>query len=197
MMILNILLFDDFETLDVFGPVEVFGNLPNDYTLKYLSRNGGLVKSRHAVEVTTESIDSFSEDGILFLPGGYGTRPLVEDESYVNMVKDLCEKSKYCLTVCTGSALLAKTGLLKDLNATSNKLSFDWVVSIDPEVQWLKKARWSVDGKYWTSSGVSAGIDMALAFVEQLNGRNEALKVSRFMEYIWNEGMDNDPFSTK
>ncbi|WP_422484895.1 DJ-1/PfpI family protein [Gudongella sp. DL1XJH-153] len=196
-MIVNILLFDDFETLDVFGPVEVFGNLPYDYSLKYLSRDGGLIKSRHCVEVKTETIDGFSEDGILFIPGGYGTRPLVEDESYVNMVKDLCERSKYCLTVCTGSALLAKTGLLKGLNATSNKLSFDWVVSVDPEVQWLAKARWAVDGKYWTSSGVSAGIDMALAFVEQINGRDDAEKISKFMEYIWNENKDNDPFSTK
>lgn len=193
-MILNILLFDDFETLDVFGPVEVFGNLPDNYTLKYLSRNGGLIRSRHGVEVSTQSIDLFSEDGILFTPGGYGIRPLVKDSVYVDMVKELCEKSSYCLTVCTGSALLAKTGLLEGLKATSNKLSFNWVVSIDPEVEWQKKARWSVDGKYWTSSGVSAGIDMALAFVEQLNGRNHAERVAKFMEYIWNENMDNDPF---
>lgn len=196
-MILNILLFDDFETLDVFGPVEVFGNLPDDYVIRYLSRDGGLIKSRHGVEVATEPMGRFSEDGILFIPGGYGTRPLVEDESYISMVRDLCEMSSYCLTVCTGSAILARTGLIKDLKATSNKLSFDWVVSVDPEVKWLEKARWAVDGKYWTSSGVSAGIDMSLAFVEHLNGRSEADRVSRFMEYIWNEDMEDDPFSTK
>src|SRR5690554_5177253 len=193
-MILNILLFDDFETLDVFGPVEVFGNLPKDYELRYLSMEGGIVKSRHGVKVLTEALESFSPDGIIFIPGGYGVRPLVGDPAYVEMVKGLCEKSQFCLTVCTGSALLAKTGLLKGLLATSNKLSFDWVVSMDPGVDWQSMARWAVHGKYWTSSGVSAGIDMALAFVEKANGRDEAERVARFMEYIWNEDNDNDPF---
>ena len=195
-MILNILLFDDFETLDVFGPVEVFGNLPTYYEPRYLSMDGGKIKSRHGVQVQTESIEVFSPDGILFIPGGYGIRPLVKDPKYVDVVRDLSEKSLFCLTVCTGSALLAKTGLLKGLHATSNKLSFDWLVSVDPAVLWLKKARWAVHGKYWTSSGVSAGIDMALAFVENINGRDEAERVAKFMEYIWNEDIDNDPFSS-
>lgn len=194
-MILNILLFDDFETLDVFGPVEVFGNLPDDYVIRYLSRDGGFVTSHHGTKVITEKIDCFSSDGVIFIPGGYGVRPLVKDPDYIHMVKDLCEKSRFCLTVCTGSALLAKTGLLKGLKATSNKLSFDWVVSMDPGVDWQSMARWAVDGKYWTSSGVSAGTDMALAFVEQINGRAEAVRIAGFMEYIWNEDNHNDPFS--
>jgi len=193
-MILNILLFDDFETLDVFGPVEVFGNLPKDYELRYISRDGGTIKSRHSARIITEPIESFSPDGILLIPGGYGIRPLVEDPEYVEMVRDLCETSRFCLTVCTGSALLAKTGLLNGLRATSNKLSFNWVVSVNQSVNWLKNARWAVHGKYWTSSGVSAGTDMALAFVEQMNGRDEAERVAKFMEYIWNEDSDNDPF---
>lgn len=194
-MILNILLFDDFETLDVFGPVEVFGNLSDSYELRYISREGGIVKSRHGARVITEALESFSPNGILFIPGGYGIRPLVKDPDYVHMVKMLCEASRFCLTVCTGSALLAKTGLLNGLRATSNKLSFNWVVSVNTSVDWLNNARWAVHGKYWTSSGVSAGTDMALAFVEHMNGRDEAERVAKFMEYIWNEDSDNDPFS--
>jgi putative intracellular protease/amidase len=194
-MILNILLFNDFETLDVFGPVEVFGNLPRDYEPRYISKDGGSVKSRHGARIITEPIESFSPDGILFIPGGYGIRPLVEDLEYVEMVRDLCETSRFCLTVCTGSALLAKTGLLNGLHATSNKISLDWVVSVNQSVNWLKNARWAVHGKYWTSSGVSAGTDMALAFVEHMDGRDEAERVAKFMEYIWNEDSENDPFS--
>lgn len=135
------------------------------------------------------------EGGMLFIPGGYGVRPLVNEESYLDIVRELAYRSNYCMTVCTGSALLAKTGLLKGKKATSNKISFDWVKSVDPEVLWLPRARWSVDGKYWTSSGVSAGIDMALAFVEKFNGRDKALEAARFIEYLWNENMEEDPFS--
>ncbi len=194
-MDINILLFDDFETLDVFGPVEVFGNVGKSYSLRYISLEGGLIRSRHGFLVHTSSLEEFMEDGILFIAGGYGVRPLVNDESYLDMVKELVYRSTYCMTVCTGSALLAKTGLLKGKKATSNKISFDWVKSVDPEVLWLPRARWSVDGKYWTSSGVSAGIDMALAFVEKYNGRDKALEAARFIEYLWNENMEEDPFS--
>jgi putative intracellular protease/amidase len=194
-MDVNILLFDDFETLDVFGPVEVFGNVGKNYSLRYLSMEGGLIKSRHGTLVHTDPLQEFAEDGILFIPGGYGTRLLINDYEYVEEVRELVLRSKYCLTVCTGSALLAKTGLLKGNKATSNKISFDWVSSLDPEVIWQPSARWTVDGKYWTSSGVSAGMDMALGFVEMLNGREKALEAARFMEYIWNDHMDDDPFA--
>lgn len=196
-MDINILLFDDFETLDVFGPVEVFGTLGTYYSLRYLSLEGGLVRSRHNFLVHTDPLQEFVEDGIFFIPGGFGTRPLVNDNDYLNMVQDLANRSTYCMTVCTGSALLAKTGLLKGKKATSNKISFNWVKSLDPEVLWLSKARWSVDGKYWTSSGVSAGIDMALSFVERFNGRDKAVETARFIEYLWNENMEEDPFSVK
>lgn len=191
----NILLFDDFETLDVFGPVEVFGNVGKSYYMRYLSKEGGLIKSRHGTLLHTDPLQEFAEEGILFIPGGYGTRLLINDYEYVEEVRELVLRSKYCLTVCTGSALLAKTGLLKGYKATSNKISFNWVSSLDPEVIWQPSARWTVDGKYWTSSGVSAGMDMALGFVEMLNGRENALEAARFMEYIWNNHMDYDPFA--
>jgi putative intracellular protease/amidase len=194
-MDINILLFDDYETLDVFGPVEVFGNIGKSYSLRYLSLEGGLIRSRHGFLVHTDPLQEFVEDGILFIPGGYGTRVLVSDGDYINMVRDLASRSRYCLTVCTGSAILAKTGLLKGLKATSNKISFDWVKTIDHEVLWIKRARWVADEKFWTSSGVSAGIDMALGFVEMINGRGKALEAAHFMEYMWNENMQEDPFS--
>lgn len=194
-MIINILLFDDFETLDVFGPVEMFGTLSDEYALNYISKDGGPVKSHHGAWILTDSLDSFKEDGILFIPGGFGTRPLVDDPDYVSTVRDLCDKSKYCLTVCTGSALLGKTGLLKGLRATSNKIALEWVMSLDPDVKWLKSSRWAADGKYWSSSGVSAGMDMAIGFIQEKNGREKALQVCQFTEYIWNENMDEDPFS--
>jgi transcriptional regulator GlxA family with amidase domain len=98
-------------------------------------------------------------------------------------------------TVCTGSALLARTGLLDGRPATSNKLAWDWVVQQGPRVRWQRRARWVDDGNVLTSSGVSAGIDMALSLVERLNGREMAITSARNMEYVWNLDPANDPFA--
>jgi transcriptional regulator GlxA family with amidase domain len=61
-------------------------------------------------------------------------------------------------------------------------------------VRWEKRARWVADGKYYTSSGVSAGIDMALGFIEERHGQKKALETAKQIEYLWNEDRGNDPF---
>jgi putative intracellular protease/amidase len=194
-MDLNILLFQDFETLDVFGPVEIFGLLKEEFNLKFYSANGGIIISNQGVKVLTEEWTYIDESGILMIPGGQGTRKLVEDVDYIHHLKDLAEKSKYCLTVCTGSGLLAKTGILKEKEATSNKIAFDWAKSMDTEVKWIKKARWVVDGKFYTSSGVSAGMDMALGFIADRLGKDRAVEIAVHIEYIWNSNKEYDIFA--
>lgn len=194
-MDINICLFDDFETLDVFGPVEILGKLNDFYNLKYYSLDGGIVTSKHGTKILTDKLDVADDKGILFLPGGYGARKLVIDKNFIDKIRILAENASYCLTVCTGSALLAKTGLLKNKNATSNKIAFEWVKSIDTEVNWKSSARWVVDGKYYTSSGVSAGMDMSLGFIEDQFSKQKALEVANFIEYIWNSNKDDDPFA--
>ena len=99
------------------------------------------------------------------------------------------------LTVCTGSALLAAAGALDGRRATSNDLAFDWVVSTGERVDWIKEARWVVDGKFRTSSGISAGIDMALDYVEDTCGPETADKASTQMEYIRNRESGYDAFA--
>lgn len=131
----------------------------------------------------------------LFIPGGAGTRALVDDVQTIDLLRELTLKSTYTLSVCTGSALLAKTGLLKNINATSNKKAWEWVGSIDEDVKWQKSARWCVDGKFYTSSGVSAGIDMSLGFVKDLYGEQKAEDIAKHIEYIWNKDSTNDPFA--
>ena len=97
--------------------------------------------------------------------------------------------------MCTGTALLARTGLLDGRKATTNKASFDWVKTHGPGVDWQPRARWVVDGKYWTSSGVSAGMDMALALIAHVNGAETAKRVATYAEYRWNVDPDDAPFS--
>ena len=191
----NIVLFDDFEILDPFGPAEVIGNLPDIYRLRYFSLNGGHVKSSQLAVVDTLPFVDMNTDGILLIPGGFGVRALVKDEHYIMNIRSYAEKAPYVLTVCNGSALLAKTGLLDQKRATGYKAKFDWVCSNRQEVNWAKKARWVKDEKFYTSSGISAGIDMALGFVRDMHGIDAASMIATEMEYIWNDDMENDPFA--
>lgn len=119
----------------------------------------------------------------------------MNDSQLLQALKEAVELSNYCLSVCTGSALLAKTGLLDNKKATSNKKAFDWVASVNSSVNWIRSARWVVDGKYYTSSGVSAGIDMALGFIKDRFGEQEAKDIANHIEYIWTEDCSKDVFA--
>lgn len=125
-----------------------------------------------------------------------GTRKEVENKALIDKIKEISNISNYVLTVCTGSALLAKTGLLENKTATSNKRAFAWVITNGVNVLWNKKARWTVDGKFYTSSGVSAGMDMALGFLSDRHGIEFARQVAFEIEYNWMEDKDNStPFT--
>ncbi len=193
-MDINVLLFDRFESLDVFGPVEVLSKIEH-YNLNYYSYHGGMVVSDQNTIIITKPFSEMNKSGICLIPGGQGTRGLVDDFDFIESLKDIVIHASYCLSVCTGSALLAKTGLLLYRHATTNKLAFNWVCSVSNGVLWSKKARWVVDDKYYTSSGVSAGIDMALGFIHDRFGLEEALRISNRIEYVWNQDKDNDPFA--
>lgn len=99
------------------------------------------------------------------------------------------------MSVCTGSVLLASAGLLDGRKATSNKMSFDWVTEQGPDVDWVAKARWVEDGRFFTSSGVSAGMDMSLAVITRLLDRAAADKVAQIAEYEWHDNAARDPFA--
>lgn len=192
----NIVLFDRFETLDVFGPVEVLGCLPNIFNLKFISIDGGIVSSTQNVRVETEAyINDEKEDSILFIPGGAGTREKVNDKRFLKFIKNIAAESRYVMSVCTGSALLAKTGMLDYKKATTNKKAFEWAASQGENVLWVKKARWVNEGNIFTSSGVSAGIDMTLGFIEQMLGKEKAIEICNRIEYKWNEDKEWDPFA--
>lgn len=195
-MNVGVLLFDDFETLDVFGPVEVLGRLEKLYTVAFYSLQGGVVKNEHGINILSEPLEDIKSGVDIFLiPGGHGTRAGVDNMALLTSIRSISEHSVYVLTVCTGSALLAKTGLLDNKKATSNKKSFDWVAGLNDKVIWMREARWTVDGKYYTSAGVSAGIDMTLGFLADRHGGEFARKVAVEIEYAWQEDKDHDRFS--
>lgn len=194
-MTFNIILFPDFETLDVFGPVEIFGKIEKT-EIKFYSSEGGTIKNRDGVRIDTRPIDQVrtEELDVLFIPGGMGARIKVGNKKFIDKIRTLAEQSRYVLTVCTGSALLAKTGLLDGKKATSNKRSFEWAKTSSDKVNWIKQARWTVDDKYYTSSGISAGMDMTLGFISDIKGDEYAREIAHRIEYNWQTNKDHDDF---
>jgi len=195
-MNVGVLLFDNFETLDVFGPVEILGRLKDLYSIRFYSLSGGLIGNSHGIFISTEKLEPEHHNPEIFIiPGGAGTRPGVNNQLLIDTIRKISVSSNYVLTICTGSALLARTGLLDGRKATSNKRAFDWVLTNGKDVNWIKHARWVVDGKYYTSSGVSAGMDMALGFLADRHGLEFARKVAFEIEYNWTEESEDDNFS--
>lgn len=195
MMNFNILLFDGFETLDALGPAEIVGHLSDTYALSYAAPGGGIVRSAQGVGVETRPMDEIAPGGVLLVPGGIGTRTLVKDAEFLRALKALAESAAYVLTVCTGSGLLAATGFLDGKRATTNKKAFFWPASVGPNVRWVRRARWVADGSVYTSSGVSAGMDMTLGFLRDLHGEELARRCAAGIEYVWNDDPENDPFA--
>jgi transcriptional regulator GlxA family with amidase domain len=198
-------LFDGFTVLDVYGPVQAFasarltrpdGSRLGLFEIITLAEKAGPIKSGEGP--TTQAEYPFAEApayDILLVPGGFGTRQAVTNAPLLLALTAASRRATVTTTVCTGSALLARTGLMDGRPATSNKVAWDWVVQQGPRVRWQRKARWVDDGDLITSSGVSAGIDMALSVVARLHGVDMARQSARFMEYVWHEDAENDPFA--
>ena len=190
------ILFEGFELLDLFGPLEMFGLLGNDAQITLVAEKTGAIRSSSGPRGMADGAmnDSGGFD-VLLIPGGIGTRKVMTDPQYLAELTRLAEASQLVATVCTGSLLLAMTGLLDGRRATSNKRVFAEVTSHAPKVNWIAKARWVEDGKYFTSSGISAGIDMALALIAKLRGRDTSLTIANRAEYTWQEDSTWDPFA--
>ena len=200
-----VVLFDGFTVLDMYGPVQAFGacriTRPDGPPFRFfevftIAERRGAIKSGEGP--STHADYTFAESppyDILLVPGGFGTREAVKDDAFLGRLRAASEKAAVTATVCTGSALLARTGRMDGRPATSNKIAWDWVVQQGPKVLWKRKARWVDDGSLITSSGVSAGTDMALALIARLHGRDMAVSAARNMEYLWLENADEDPFA--
>ena len=189
-----IFLFNDFQTLDAMGPIDILGDI-EDFELQFISFSGGMIKSAQGFIIQTEKMNPEQPVFAILIPGGMGVRSLLEYSGLLEALKQLCLNSKWVLSVCTGSGVLAQIGLLDNKRATTNKKAFDYIQNICPKVTWVRKARWVVDGNTWTSSGVSAGIDMTLAFIKDQKGHKTAIASSTDIEYIWNEDPENDSFA--
>lgn len=192
----GILLFEGFELLDVFGPVELLSRLPERYRLLYFAPAVGPVRSGQGVQVVaTHSFQDAPDVGIVLVPGGPGTRALVHDAGFLASLRGWASRSPLVTSVCTGSALLAAAGLLEGYRATSNKRAFAWASSQGEAVEWVAQARWVQDRDRWTSSGVAAGMDMTAALIRELDGEEEAERAAQEIELEIHRAAEWDPFA--
>jgi transcriptional regulator GlxA family with amidase domain len=192
----GVVLFDGFELLDVFGPLEMFGLLPDHFELCLIAESGDIVASNQGPRSVVDfGFDSSPQFNMLLVPGGSGTRREVHNPALLEWLRRQAKNARYVTSVCTGSALLARAGLLDGRRATTNKAAFDWVISQSDEVDWQKQARWVKDERFFTSSGVSAGIDMSLALIAEITDLDTATQVAIWSEYEWHQNPDWDPFA--
>lgn len=195
---LGALLFDGFELLDVFGPLEAFGHLSESAKCRVITvaEGAGAIASRQGPRAVADyDFSDCPKLQMLLVPGGIGTRREVENRKLLDFIRQRSAEAEVVMSVCTGAGLLARAGLLDGRRATTNKQAFDWPVSQGPGVNWVRQARWTEDGKFVTSSGISAGIDMSLAVIGQRYGAKTAEAIAIAMEYEWHRDADRDPFA--
>jgi transcriptional regulator GlxA family with amidase domain len=194
----GIFIFDDVEVLDFAGPFEVFSRTRTvagsesrrtddsaPFETFTVARSHDAVTAIGGLTVTPRYswADAPSID-ILVVPGGFGTRALLTDEATLGWIRQTSAASRQVTSVCTGALLLAKVGLLRGKRATTHWAGLDLLASIDPTIQ-VQRGRRVVHDGVFTSAGVSAGIDMSFAVVEEICGRDVAIETAHYIEYPW------------
>ena len=190
----GIVLYPGFEMLDVYGPLQMWAYVP-DFDVHLLAEKAGPVNSaQNFASVATHSFADAPPLDVLMVPGGTGTFKQLENPVLLDFIRKADKTTLYTTSVCTGSALLAKAGVLKGQRATSNKRFFFLSEQQSQEVKWVPEARWVESGKYFTSSGVSAGTDMALGLIAKVSGLDFAKELASSLEYEWQSDSTRDPF---
>lgn len=188
--------FPGFETLDYFGPIEMLGGYGEETEIITVAQGSDPVPSCHGQKIVIDrTISEGSDYDLLLIPGGDAALEAAKDEDLLQWLRAVSSKAELVMTVCTGSILLGMAGVLDGHRATTNKMDFTSTVHLAPKVDWVKEARWVEDGKFFTSSGVSAGMDMALAAMAHLFGPEMADRLALGSEYEWQKDASRDPFA--
>ena len=180
-MRIAILIFEKLTVLDAIGPYEVLRSVPG-WEVTFVAPEAGAVRADSGALglVADHSIDEVTDPDIVLIPGGEGTRPLMEDERVLDWLRKVDEASKWTTSVCTGSLVLGAAGLLDGKRATSHWLYVDRLAEFGAEPV---RERVIEDGKTITAAGVASGIDMALYLVDREAGPEVAQAIQLAIEY--------------
>ncbi|MEV4612652.1 DJ-1/PfpI family protein [Kitasatospora sp. NPDC049258] len=180
-MKIAILLYDGFTALDAVGPYEVLSRLPGAELTFTAARSGPVRSDTGFLSLVAEApLAEVRAADILLLPGGPGQAALMADEPLLDWIRTLDATTTWTTSVCTGSLLLAAAGLLKGRTAASHWLALDQLPTFGATPS---SDRVVIDGKYATSAGVSAGIDLALSLAGRIAGDQTAQAIQLLTEY--------------
>lgn len=193
----GILIFPEVEVLDFAGPFEVFSRTRLEggvasrrsedsapFEVFTVAKTMDEIQAVGRLRVTpTYSFATVPNIDILVVPGGFGTRPLLEETETLDWIKTVGQQVEQLTSVCTGALLLAKLGFLTDKQATTHWGAWDMLNQIDPSISVQRDQRVVMDGVV-TSAGVSAGIDMAFSVVEAFHGKAVADETAHYIEFL-------------
>ena len=180
--------FDNMQLLDVAGPLQVFATAndlawlarrPKPYLLNVVAHAPGLTKSSSGLRIDAAALPTESSLDTLIVAGGYGVDAACKDERLVAWLRERSQAARRVCSVCSGALLLAAAGLLSGRRATTHWGRCAELARKHPDVVVEADPIYVRDGHVWTSAGVTAGVDLALALVEEDLGREVALAVAR------------------
>lgn len=183
--------YEGVSLLDLSGPLEAF-RVASDFALKgqrlsyectLVSSRGGLIKTADGVELNAKSMRSIDHKPIdtLVAPGGFLLEDVTRDRVLIRWIGKVAPTCRRVCSVCVGSFLLAAAGVLDGHRAATHWMHAQSLASRHPDVRVEPDAIFVHDGRVWTSAGVTSGIDLALALIEQDAGREVAIKVARIL----------------
>ena len=184
--------FEQALLLDIAGPLQVFASardlsvqdgLADPYRLSVVSPKGGDIRTSSGLALATRRLGALNAEAIdtLITVGGFGSRAAIREAALIRWIARRSQRARRVCSVCTGAFLLAEAGLLDGRRAVTHWGSCDALAQRYPRVRVERDPIFLRDGKIWTSAGVTAGIDLALALVEEDLGRAMALRVARHL----------------
>ncbi|MFN3996242.1 DJ-1/PfpI family protein [Algoriphagus sp.] len=187
----GIFLFDEVEVLDFAGPFEVFSvaSQMSNYTQLKVSTFGAsdsLIRTKNGLQVKPDfGFDNLPEFNYLVIPGGDGTKKVIQNPALLSFIKQIILNSKWTMSVCSGSRILGMIGFLNEKHYCTHHLVFNSMQGIVPSGIARPGLRFvQSDDTIWTAAGISAGIDLALHLLEKTFGEKLAIETANYMEYL-------------
>lgn len=186
-----VLLFDDVEVLDFAGPLQVFSatKLPDErapFHVYTCAEQTAAIWARDLLSLNPQyPLHNCPAPDVLIIPGGWGIREQLANASLLRWLQKTAPRCKIVLSVCTGSLLLAKAGLLAGLSATTHHEAMDLLRELAPSSNVRRLERIVDNGQFVVAAGISAGIDASLHVVARLLGDPVAEATAEYMEYAW------------
>jgi transcriptional regulator GlxA family with amidase domain len=194
----GIFIFPDIETLDFCGPLEVFSaaNIAGGETLfdvYTFAETNQLLRTINGLQVVPGyNLANTPQPDILILPGGNGTKQVIQKGEVMDALLHLHHGSQYTFSVCSGARILAVAGLLNGLNYTTHHSVFNDLKKLAPSGHAKPGKRFTDNGKILTSAGVAAGIDLSFYLLDKIKGRKVAIRTAGYMEYPLTFAPHND-----